>query len=266
MKKKLSDDYECMLINIGSCELHIVHNSFKTGATATEWKVVALLSSLYYLFKDSPARRVFWTTVFGSEKFSNLNLSTDRLVELFNTHMNTEPYQRLFKVVPLLLVLSCGQASVERGFSVNKEHEVENLSNQSCVAQCLVCDHVKAVDGVLNVPITQALLTSCASARKRYERYLDEQRQNKKSEQESRKRKSLLDKVEELKEKKRRLSEDIDSLVKTADNLAEKAESTGSISFVTQSNSLRRTSKEKTSELKNVEKEMEQTLETLKTC
>jgi len=48
--------------------------------------------------------------------------------------------------------------------------------------------------------------------------------------------------------------------------LAEKAESTGSISFVTQSNSLRRTSKEKTSELKNVEKEMEQTLETLKTC
>jgi len=75
-----------------------------------------------------------------------------------------------------------------------------------------------------------------------------------------------LDKVEELKEKKRRLSEDIDSLVKTADNLAEKAESTGSISFVTQSNSLRRTSKEKTSELNNVEKEMEQTLETLKTC
>jgi len=102
--------------------------------------------------------------VFGSEKFSNLNLSTDRLDELFSTHMNTEPYQRLFKVVPLLLVLSRGQASVERGFSVNKELEVENLSNQSHVAQRLVCDHVKAVDGILNVPITQALLTSCASA------------------------------------------------------------------------------------------------------
>ena len=134
------------------------------------------------------------------------------------------------------------------------------------MAQRLVCDHVKAVDGILNVPITQTLRTSCASARKRYESYLDEPRQNKKSEQESRKRKSLLDKVEELKEKKKRLSEDIDSLVKTADNLAEKAESTGRISFVTQSNSLRRTSKEKTTELKNVEKEMEQTLETLKPC
>lgn len=106
-----------------------------------------------------------------------------------------------------------------------------------------MCDHINAVDGILNVPITQSLLTSCASARKRYERYLDQQRQNEKSEEENRKRKSLLDEIEELKEKKRRLTEDIDSLVKSADNLAEKAESTGSISFVTQSNSLRRTSK-----------------------
>lgn len=34
-----------------------MHNSFKTGATSTEWKIGSLLSSLYYLFKDSPARR-----------------------------------------------------------------------------------------------------------------------------------------------------------------------------------------------------------------
>ena len=53
MKKKLvADDYETILINIGSRGLHIVLNSFKTGATAAEWKVEALLSSLYYLFKD----------------------------------------------------------------------------------------------------------------------------------------------------------------------------------------------------------------------
>ena len=134
------------------------------------------------------------------------------------------------------------------------------------MAQRFVCDHINAVDGILNVPITQSSLTSCASARKRYERYLDQQRQNKKSEEENRKRKALLDEIEELKEKKRRLTEDIDSLVKSADNLAEKAESTGSISFVTQSNSLRRTSKEKTSELQNLEKKMEQKLVTLKTC
>ena len=71
--------------------------------------------------------------------------------------MNTDPYQKLFKVVQLLLVLSHGEASVERGFSVNKEVEVENLANQSLVAQRLVCDHINAVGGILNVPIAQPL-------------------------------------------------------------------------------------------------------------
>ena len=151
---------------------------------------------------------------FGSEKFSNFNFSTDRLDELFSTYMNTHPYQKLFKVVQLLLVLSHGQASVERGFSVNKELEVENLANQSLVAQRLVCDHINAVGGIFNVSITQPLLTSCSAARKRYERYLEQQRQKNKSEEGSRKRKSLLIEIEELKEKKRRTSVDIDGLIK----------------------------------------------------
>ena len=116
------------------------------------------------------------TPPFGSEKFSNFNFSTDRLDELFSTYMNADPYQKLFKVLQLLLVLSHGEASVERGFSVNKELEVENLANQSLVAQCLVCDHINAVGGILNVSIAQPLLASCSAARKRYERYLEQQR------------------------------------------------------------------------------------------
>ena len=93
----------------------------------------------------------------GSKKFSNFNFSTDRLDELFSTYMNADPYQKLFKVLQLLLVLSHGEASVERGFSVNKELEVENLETQSLVAQRLVCDHINAVGGILNVPIAQPL-------------------------------------------------------------------------------------------------------------
>ena len=45
MKKKVPDDLDTILINTGSCGLHIVHNSFKTGETAAEWNVEALLSS-----------------------------------------------------------------------------------------------------------------------------------------------------------------------------------------------------------------------------
>lgn len=69
--------------------------------------------------------------------------------------MNIDFYQKLFKVVQLLLVLSHGQASMQRGFSMKKELEIENLASQSLVAQRLVCDYVNAVGGVLNVPLKQ---------------------------------------------------------------------------------------------------------------
>ena len=43
--------------------------------------------------------------------------------------MNKDQHQKLLEVVKMCLVLSHGQATVERGFSVNKEVEVENLKD-----------------------------------------------------------------------------------------------------------------------------------------
>ena len=57
MKKKLDNDYGTALINIRSCGLDVVDNSFKSGMDATGWQVSSFLSSLYYLFKDAPARK-----------------------------------------------------------------------------------------------------------------------------------------------------------------------------------------------------------------
>ena len=112
--------------------------------TATESDCDAIIQAHTSFLDNIPA--------FGSEKFSHFNFSTDRLDELFSTYMNTHPYQKLCKVVQLLLVQSHGQASVERGFSVNKEHEVKNLANQSLVAQRLVCDHINPVGGIYLSP------------------------------------------------------------------------------------------------------------------
>ncbi len=44
------------LLPTGSCSLHIIHNAFRHGCTATEWNLEETLSNLYYFFKDSPAR------------------------------------------------------------------------------------------------------------------------------------------------------------------------------------------------------------------
>ena len=50
------------------------------------------------------------------------------------------------------------------------------------------------MDGVLNVPITNKLLVSAASARQKYETYLELQRQQEKSALKQRKRKSTFEK------------------------------------------------------------------------
>ena len=49
------------VLDIGSCGLHVVHGAFKTGVTATGWKLDQLLRSLWYLFDGSPARRADYT-------------------------------------------------------------------------------------------------------------------------------------------------------------------------------------------------------------
>lgn len=68
MKMNLSEEFHTIPINIGSCGIHTVHNSFKAGVVATEWGTSSLLLSLYYHFKDSPARREDYVKVTKSSQ------------------------------------------------------------------------------------------------------------------------------------------------------------------------------------------------------
>ena len=66
------------------------------------------------------------------------------------------------------------------------------------------------------------------------------------------------------KTKKKRILADIESLNKTADKLAEKAERTGQIPLITQSNSLRKTAKAKDVELKDLGQKLEDKMQSIK--
>jgi len=48
----------------------------------------------------------------------------------------------LWNVVRMLLVLSHGQAAVERGFSINKQAEEVHLQAETFVAKRIICDHM----------------------------------------------------------------------------------------------------------------------------
>lgn len=81
---------------------------------------------------------------------------TSRVYKLFYEHMagNKQPVQ-VWSVVKLLLLMSHGQATVGRGFSVNKEVAVENLKERSFIAQRIIRDHIESVGGLPNVQISK---------------------------------------------------------------------------------------------------------------
>ena len=71
----------------------------------------------------------------------------DRVDSLFCDTMSQNPsYKQLWTVVKQLLFLSHGQATVEHGFSINKEIEVENMAESTFAAKRMVCDHVHSVE------------------------------------------------------------------------------------------------------------------------
>ena len=69
----------------------------------------------------------------------------------------------------MLIILSHGQATLERGFSVNGKLLAENLHTESLIAQRHIHDHMRSYDlQAHGLDITRELLDSASSARKRY--------------------------------------------------------------------------------------------------
>ena len=69
----------------------------------------------------------------------------------------------------MLMILSHGQATIEKGFSFNGRLLVENLHTGSLIAQRHIHDHMHSYDlQAHDLDITRKLLDSVSSARKHY--------------------------------------------------------------------------------------------------
>lgn len=64
----------------------------------------------------------------------------------------SKPYPELWAFLQKLLVLSHGQATVERGFSINKEVEICNIQEDTIIALRIVCDYVSLHGGLPRSP------------------------------------------------------------------------------------------------------------------
>jgi len=99
------------------------------------------------------------------------------------------------------------------------------------------------------------LLLSAASARQRYHAVLDEKKRENEATRRSERKRSLLEEISTLKEKKRRLESDFDALKRSADDYAEKAESSGKLTLIAKTNGMRRTAREKEEQIVTAWKE-----------
>lgn len=189
---------------------------------------------------------------------------TETRVDVFlHQTFQSKCYPELWEFCKKLLLLSLGQATVERGFSINKEVETCNMHEETMVSQRLICDYVTVCGGVLKVPITKELLSSAASARSRYMMYLDEEKQKKMNDIATQNQRAAAERIEELKKKKKCLSEVAKVLLDDADQLATQAEGkAGSLmaQLITKSNTLRKRHKEKLAELADVEEELKKAM------
>ena len=101
--------------------------------------------------------------------FVKLNNSSDRVYLFFGKYITTSKYEQMWCVFKLLLCLTHGQASVERGFSVNSNLLVENMQEDRFIAQRIVDDHVKPLKlEAYEVKVTKSFLANVNSARRRY--------------------------------------------------------------------------------------------------
>ena len=105
---------------------------------------------------------------------------------------------------------------------------------------------------------------SSAGARQKYLSHLEEQKRIKVSQEKMLKRKSTMEEMDVLEKKKRQFETDVEVLRKSADKFADKAEDSRNLTWITKSNSLRRTAKEKMAALKDIEEQLNGKLEQLK--
>ena len=112
--------------------------------------------------------------------FEKFNRHEQQLDEFFMKQTGIVSYTNLLLILKLVLVLSHGQANLERCFSINNNVLKCNMSEKSIMSQKLIIDHMKSHNLLpQSFPITKCLLQSVPSSQQRYEQHHQEREESK---------------------------------------------------------------------------------------
>ena len=130
-----------------------------------------------------------------NNEFRNFDSKKDRLDGFLVYCLTSDSYKDLWHICKLVFVMSHGQSNVKRGFSANKEVLQDNLR--------LIYDILICTDSELHsFTISPALYKSCKFAFSKYKADLERQREEKIAMEQSLRRKSTEDELQNAKEQK----------------------------------------------------------------
>ena len=193
----------------------------------------------------------------ADHEFASFDKSVGSLDSLYHNHFPKEEYPLLWGVVRELLLLSHGQAAVERGFSLGKSLSRENQLPETIICQKLVKDFVISSGGLQHIVVTKEMVAFASGAHRRYQDDLERKRQESAKKKGREKRKCVDEEIEKLAKKRKVLQEAIRNLNDKSLGLYEIAEETGQMKHVVSANAIRKGAGQKQDELKSLDIEIE---------
>ena len=126
--------------------------------------------------------------------FEEFNFKVDRLDVFLQKHIGSvRSLYKLWDLLRELLILSHGQATVERGFSVNRQVMIENMKEQTFIAQRTIHDHIQSIVGLDQLVVSKKLLVAATAGRKCCSANLEEQKKEQQQASQNRKQKIVLE-------------------------------------------------------------------------
>lgn len=197
--------------------------------------------------------------VTNNPAFIEFDTNKHRLDDLFFSTLNgMQEYSLLWKLIGKILLLSHGQATVERGFSQNKEATATNQKGKSLIARRAIKDQLHFVGGVKNFYIGDALLKSCSQANSRYMEYLEQQKLKEVKENTSKKRKIQQDHLEQLRKKRKLIETEKDSMTKEYKELIEKCDKEKDMRYLAKVNALVKAADVKAKDIEELDKNIKE--------
>ena len=135
----------------------------------------------------------------NADKIASFIKNKDRLDNLYFNQLHIDKYKELASVLKILFTISHGQASVERGFSLNKAILKDNIEQMSVISQRLIKDHLIMRNVKPHtIEISNQLILDVKSSRMKYKSYLEEQKKCKKLQEKSKQMKIIVSKKKDL--------------------------------------------------------------------